>query len=216
MTNVFALLRLLAASDRDKDVEILVLRHQVAVLQQQLGTARPRFSPCDRAFLAALLHWLPRDVLSRVPLLVRPETVLRWHRDLLARRHAARSRPGRPGRPRTIRSIRLLVLRLARENPSRGYRRIPGNLHVLGIKVAASTVWEILKQAGIDPCPTGHPRPGPASSARRLTRCLRATSSRPSPDPIADPERIAQLGVGRRDRLGGALQSTGMLPDQHG
>lgn len=153
VTNVFALLRLLAASDRDKDVEILVLRHQVAVLQRQLGTARPRFSTCDRAFMAALLHWLPRHVLSRFRLLVCPETVLRWHRDLLARRHAARSRPGRPGRPRTIRSVRLLVLRLARENPSWGYRRIHGELLVLGIKVAASTVWEILKQAGIDPVP---------------------------------------------------------------
>ena len=153
VTNVFALLRLLAASDRDKDVEILVLRHQVAVLQRQLGTARPRFSTCDRAFLAALLHWLPRNVLSRFRLLVRPETVLRWHRDLLVRRHAARSRPGRPGRPRTIRSVRLLALRLARENPSWGYRRIHGELLVLGIKVAASTVWEILKQAGIDPAP---------------------------------------------------------------
>ena len=87
------------ASDRDKDVEILVLRHQLRVLERQLGTARPRFSRCDRAFLAALLHWLPRGVLSRVPLLVRPETVLRWHRDLLARRHTARSRPvSREGR----------------------------------------------------------------------------------------------------------------------
>ena len=92
-------------------------------------------------------------MLGRFRLLVRPETVLRWHRDLLARRHAARSRPGRPGRPRTIRSIRLLVLRLARENPSWGYRRIHGELLVLGIKVAASTVWEILRQAGIDPAP---------------------------------------------------------------
>jgi transposase InsO family protein len=152
-TNVFALLRLLAASDQDKNVEIVVLRHQLTVLQRQLGTARPRFSRCDRAFLAALLHWLPRGVLSRVPLLVRPDTVLRWHRDLLARRHAAMSRPGRPGRPRSIRSVRLLVLRLARENPSWGYRRIHGELLVLGIKVAASTVWEILKQAGIDPAP---------------------------------------------------------------
>ena len=116
--NVFALLRLLAASDRDKDVEILVLRHQVTVLQRQLGTTRPRFSPGDRAFLTALLHRLPRDVLDRFRLLVRPETVLRWHRDLLARRHAARSRPRHPGRPRTLRSIRVLVLRLARENPS--------------------------------------------------------------------------------------------------
>jgi len=138
VTNVFALLRLLAASDRDKDAEILALRHQVTVLQRQLGTNRPRFSPADRAFLAALLHRLPRDVLGRFRLLVRPDTVLRWHRNLLARRHAARSRPRRPGRPRTVRSIRPLVLRLARENPSWGYRRIHGELLVLGIKTACT------------------------------------------------------------------------------
>jgi transposase InsO family protein len=153
VTNVFALLRLLPVSDRDKEVEILALRHQIMVLERQLGKARPRFSLADRAFLAALLHRLPRDVLGRFRLLIRPETVLRWHRDLLARRHAARSRPRRPGRPRTVRSIRQLVLCLARENPCRGYRRIHGELLVLGIKVAASTVWEILQQAGIDPAP---------------------------------------------------------------
>jgi putative transposase len=153
VTNVFAFLRLLPVSDRDKDVEILALRHQITVLQRQLGTNRPRFSPADRAFLAALLHWLPRDVLGRFRLLIRPDTVLRWHRDLLARHHAARSRPKRPGRPRTVRSIRLLVLRLARENPCWGYRRIHGELLVLGIKTAASTVWEILHDAGIDPAP---------------------------------------------------------------
>jgi putative transposase len=99
MTNVFALVRLLPMSDRDKDAEILALRHQITVLERQLGTIRPRFSPADRAFLAALLHRLPRGVLGRFRLLIRPDTVLRWHRDLLARRHAARSRPGRPGRP---------------------------------------------------------------------------------------------------------------------
>ncbi|WP_245950579.1 helix-turn-helix domain-containing protein [Saccharothrix carnea] len=124
VTNTFALLRLLPMSDRDKDTEILALRHQIMVLQRQLGDTRPRFSPADRAFLAALLHRLPTQALRRLRLLVRPETILRWHRDLLARRHAARSRPKRPGRPRTIRSIRLLVLRLTRENPSWGYRRI--------------------------------------------------------------------------------------------
>jgi putative transposase len=153
VTNAFALLRLLPVSDRDKDVEILALRHQVMVLERQLGKARPRFSLADRAFLAALLHRLPRDVLGQFRLLVRPETVLRWHRDLLARCHAASSRPRRLGRPRTVRSIRLLVLRLARENPCWGYRRIHGELLILGIKVAASTVWEILQQAGIDPAP---------------------------------------------------------------
>ena len=153
MTNAFVLLRLLAVSDGYKEAQILALRHQIAVLERQLGTTRPRFCPGDRAFLAALLHRLPRDVLGRFRLLVRPETVLRWHRDLLARRHAARSRPNRPGRPRTVRSIRLLVLRLARENPCWGYRRIHGELLVLGIRIAASTVWEILHGAGIDPAP---------------------------------------------------------------
>jgi hypothetical protein len=91
LTNVFALLRLLPVSDQAKEAEILALRHQIIVLERQLGKARPRFSLADRAFLAALLHRLPRDVLGRFRLLVRPETMLRWHRDLLARRHAARS-----------------------------------------------------------------------------------------------------------------------------
>jgi len=103
--------------------------------------------------LAALLHRLPRSVLHDLRLLVRPDTVLRWHRNLLARRHAAISRPRRPGRPRTVRSIRALVLRLVRENPSWGYRRVHGELLVLGVRVAASTVWEILHEAGIDPAP---------------------------------------------------------------
>jgi hypothetical protein len=79
--------------------------------------------------------------------------VLRWHRDLITRRHARISRPKQVGRPPTIRSIRRLVLRLARENTSFGYRRIHGELLGLGVKVAASTVWEILKDAGIDPAP---------------------------------------------------------------
>ena len=153
VTNVFALLRLLPMSSRDKDAEILALRHQLLVLQRQLGPDRARFTPADRALLAALLHRLPRDVLKRLHLVVRPDTVLRWHRDMLARRHARRSRPRRPGRPRTVRSIRVLVLRLVRENPGWGYRRVHGELLVLGVKVAASTVWEILHEAGIDPAP---------------------------------------------------------------
>jgi putative transposase len=153
VTNALALLRLLPMSDRDKDAEILALRHQIMVLQRQPGMAKVRFDPTDRAFLAALLHRLPRGVLHGLRLLVRPDTVLRWHRNLIARRHAAASRPKRPGRPRTLRSIRVLVLRLARENPSWGYRRLHGELLVLGVKVAASTVWEILREAGIDPAP---------------------------------------------------------------
>jgi putative transposase len=153
VTNAFALLRLLPMSDRDKDAEILALRHQLTVLQRQLGSDRVRFTPSDRALLAALLHRLPRHVLKRMHLVVRPDTVLRWHRDLLARQHARRCRPKRAGRPRTVHSIRALVLRLARENPGWGYRRVHGELLVLGVKVAASTVGEILKDAGIDPAP---------------------------------------------------------------
>ncbi|GAA3378560.1 hypothetical protein GCM10020367_58550 [Streptomyces sannanensis] len=153
VTNAFAMLRLLPMSDREKDVEILALRHQIAVLERQLSGQRVRFEASDRAFLAALLQGLPTQMLRRMRLLVRPDTVLRWHRDLVARRHAARSRPKRGGRPRTVRSIRALVLRLAAENPGWGYRRLHGELLVLGVKVAASTVWEILKEAGIPPAP---------------------------------------------------------------
>jgi transposase len=147
------LLRLLPRSDHDKDTEILVLRHQLGVLQRQVGDQRVRFHPADRALLAALLHRVRRPVLQRLRLLVRPDTIFRWHRDLLARRHATVSRPHRRGRPRTLRSVRALVLRLARENGTWGYRRVHGELLTLGIKVAASTVWEILREAGIDPCP---------------------------------------------------------------
>ncbi|MFA1551890.1 integrase core domain-containing protein [Actinomadura chokoriensis] len=153
VANTFAVLRLLPMTDRAKDAEILVLRHQITVLERQLDGARVRFTGPDRALLAALLHRLPRGVLRRMRLLVRPDTVLRWHRDLIAGRHAARSRPKRPGRPPTARSIRALVLRLVRENPGWGYRRVHGELLVLGVKIAASTVWEILKDAGIDPAP---------------------------------------------------------------
>jgi putative transposase len=153
VTNALAMLRLLPMSNRDKDAEIRALRHQITVLERQLHGEKVRFGWADRALLAALLHRLPRDVLRRLRLVVRPETVLRWHRDLLTCRHAAISRPKRAGRPRTVRSIRVLVLRLARENSSWGYRRIHGELLVLGIMVAASTVWEILREAGIDPAP---------------------------------------------------------------
>jgi putative transposase len=153
VTNTFAVLRLLPMSDRDKDTEIRALRHQIAVLERQLGKQKARFTPSDRAFLAALLHYLSPEVLRRLRLLVCPDTILRWHRDLITRRHAARSKPRRAGRPPTVRSVRALVLRLVRENPSWGYRRVHGELLVLGVKVAASTVWEILKDAGIDPAP---------------------------------------------------------------
>jgi hypothetical protein len=153
VANTFAMLRLLPMSDRDKAVEILVLRHQITVLERQLVKKKVWFSPSDRAFVPALLHRLPQDVLRRLRRLVRPDTVLRRHRNLVARRHTAASRRKRPDRPRTVHSVRSPVLRLARENPNWGYRRLHGELLVLGVNVAASTVWEILGDAGIDPAP---------------------------------------------------------------
>ncbi|RAG82087.1 integrase [Streptacidiphilus pinicola] len=153
VSQAFAAMRLLPMGGREKDVEILALRHQLTVLRRQLGGERPRFRPEDRVFLAALLSGLPRQALRRIRLLVSPDTVLRWHRDLIKRRHARASARRRPGRPRTVVSIRRLVLRLARENPSWGYRRIHGELALLGLRVAPSTVWEILRTEGIDPAP---------------------------------------------------------------
>ncbi|MET9788526.1 integrase core domain-containing protein [Streptomyces canus] len=153
VSNAFAALWLLPTSDRGKDAEILALRHQITVLARQPGPKRVKFAPEDRAFLAALLAPLPCQVLRRLRLLVRPDTVLRWHHNLVKQRHARICRPKRPGRPRTVRSIRALVLRLARENSGWGYRRIHGELAVLGITVAPSTVWEILKAEGVDPAP---------------------------------------------------------------
>jgi transposase InsO family protein len=151
LTSVFTFIRLLPMSDSDKNVEILALRHQLAILQRQID--RPRLTPPDRAFLAALLHRLPRPTLHQLHLIVSPDTVLRWHRDLLRRHHAKASRPKRAGRPPTVRSVKALILRLARENPNWGYRRVHGELATLGIKVAPSTVWEILKDTGIEPTP---------------------------------------------------------------
>ncbi|MFI6816002.1 hypothetical protein ACIBG7_26590 [Nonomuraea sp. NPDC050328] len=92
------------------------------------------------------------DKLRQLVLLVRPDTLMRWHCDLLRRRRAAATAARGPGRPRTVRSIRALVLRLARENPSWGYRRIHGEPAALGIRIAA-TVWGILKEHGVAPSP---------------------------------------------------------------
>ena len=90
VSNVFAVLRLLPVGDRGKDAEILALRHQLDVLRRQIGDQRIQFAPADRALPAALLQPMPRQTLRGLRLLVRPDTILRWHRDLLARRHAAR------------------------------------------------------------------------------------------------------------------------------
>ncbi|WP_346427682.1 helix-turn-helix domain-containing protein [Streptomyces sp. AcE210] len=151
VTHAFTALRLIPMSDHDKDVEILALRHQLAVLQRRLGNQRPGFQAADRAFPAALLAPLPQAALRQLRLIVSPDTVLRWHRDFMNNRHVRLSRNRRPGHPRTVTSVRRLILRLAEENPTWGYRRIHGELALLGIKLAPSTVWEILKAEGVDP-----------------------------------------------------------------
>jgi putative transposase len=146
---VFGWLALLARSDRAKDAEILILRYQVAVLQRQVKP--PRLSWADRAVLAALARLLPSSHLRQLRLIISPRTLLRWHADLVSRRWAYPRRT--LGRPRTAQAVRALVLDMAHDNPSWGYRRIHGELTGLGYKLAPSTVWQILKDAGIDPAP---------------------------------------------------------------
>jgi len=150
ITRVAAWLRLSRREEAWKTAEILILRHQVAVLQRR-QPRRPKLNWADRALLAALLDVIPKARLRGLRLLVTPDTILRWHRDIVRRHWAARSTRGRTGRPATRRNIRAPVCRLARENPEWGYRRIHGELAGLGVKVAASTVWEILKASGINP-----------------------------------------------------------------
>ena len=144
-------MRRLARASADKDVEILVLGHQLAVIVRR--SSAPRLDRSDRSLLAALLHRPPKTRLRQLPLLVFPDMVLRWHRDLLRRRWAATSRPKQAGRPATRRNIQGLAVRLARENPSWGYRRVHRELIGLGIGLAPSSVWEIFKRYGIDPAP---------------------------------------------------------------
>ena len=152
ITRVTTWLRLSQREEAWQTAEILILRHQLAVLQRR-QPRRPHLNWADRALLAALLSVIPKARRQGLRLLVTPDTILRWHRAIVRRRWAARSKRGRTGRPATRRHIKALVLRLARENPGWGYRRIHGELAGLGVNVAASTVWEILKTNGIDPAP---------------------------------------------------------------
>jgi transposase InsO family protein len=137
---------LLARRSATNNVELLVLRHEVAVLRRQV--VRPRLDWADRVVLVGLARLLPRPSWNRV--FVRPETLLRWHQDLVRRRW---SYPHRRGRPAVTAELRALVVRLARENPSWGYRRVHGELCRLGNTIGASTVWAILQRAGVDPAP---------------------------------------------------------------
>jgi putative transposase len=145
LRRLLELLLLLARSEQRKEVEILLLRHELQVLRRQV--ARPQLRPADRVVLAALGQALPR-VRS---LLVEPATLLRWHRELVRRRWSFPAHPA--GRPPMVSQARQLVLRLAAENPGWGYKRIHGELTGLGYTLSPSTVWNILRRHGIDPVP---------------------------------------------------------------
>ena len=153
---ILGLAVLVLRKDLAKDAELLVLRHENAVLRRHAG--RIRYEPADRVWFAALARLIPRRRWSEV-FPVTPATLLAWRRKLAAKKYDT-SKRRKPGRPPTIWSIAHLAVRLARENPLWGYRRIHGELTKLGVTVAPSTVWEILRAAGIDPAPR---RAGPTA-----------------------------------------------------
>jgi transposase InsO family protein len=146
LTNILQLIRLRNRDCDELAIEVVMLRHEVAVLRRQV--TRPVLRPPDRALIAGLSRLMDRRRRGRF--IVKPETLLRWHRELVRRKWTQRRRPGRPTIPAGTVAI---ILRLARENPTRGYRRIQGELATMGIVLAPSSVWTVLRRHGIDPSP---------------------------------------------------------------
>jgi putative transposase len=171
VTRVFAWLGLAGRNSVAKDVEILMLRHQLAVTQRRDLRISRKLNWADRAWLALLAGLLPIDRLQRLRLIVTPATLLRRHRDLPRRRWARRSRR-RTGRPATHRNVKALVLRMARENRAWGCRKIHGELADLGIKVTPSTVWEILNAASLNPTPARDAGPTRAQFLRSQAEAI--------------------------------------------
>ena len=152
---VLGLAVLVFRGDLAKDAELLVLRHGNAVLRRHAG--RVRYEPADRVWFAALARLIPRRSWAEV-FPVTPATLLAWHRRLAAEKYDT-SKRRKPGRPPAVPGIARLAVRLAKENPLWGHRRIHGELTKPGVTVAPSTVWEILRAAGINPAPR---RSGPS------------------------------------------------------
>ena len=166
-----------ALQDLAKEAELLVLRHENAMLRRHAG--RIRYEPADRVWFTALTRLIPRERWAGV-FPVTPATLLAWHRRLAARKYDT-SRQRKPGRPPAIRSIARLAVRLAKENPRWAYRRIHGELTKLGVTIAPSTVYEILRAEGIGPAPRRAARRGGSSCTPRPPGSSQSTSCTSTP-----------------------------------
>jgi hypothetical protein len=200
--------------------QILVLHHQIAVLQRHVKT--PRSSWADRAILSALAQLIPGRQRSQLRLIASSRTLLRWHADIVKRRRCYPHR--RPGRPPVPRSVRDLVLEMARDNPAWGYRRSHGELTGLGYTLAPSTVWKILNDAGIAPAPNRHVNTGgrvlephrisaattarSAQSSRGRELARRSTATRAAAPAAPRPWRPTNDRAGPASRRAGRRSGT--------